>query len=322
MGSGGGLFFRSTRRGRAYNYIFSPSDSDSDDSDSDSPGSVSSGCLSAIGSIVLIIIMIAVIFGRINSYVRPGSQSDYRGMKYTSAESKLRSLGFSDVSSIYEWISAKDYKLDGTVKEVHINGKDNISGKFKKGSHVVVYYYKLPENPPVDTPYDSGNSFIGWKPYDAANKLIEQGFAFADIQKECDLDNYNDGTRGKVSKVLINGESEWVCDGVRKKYHRNDSVVVYYHEAKPDAQASAPEGNYTFLLGKDYDVVIDVFKNAGFTNITAKGNDKYSSNSADLDVVTNITIDGETEWSYGIFGSLRKSYKRNVPVIITYNSRK
>ena len=71
MGSSGGLFYSSTRSGRAY--------------------SSGSGCLTTFAIAIIAIVIVA--FGGFSSFggIRGGYQSDYRGLEYTAAEKKISS---------------------------------------------------------------------------------------------------------------------------------------------------------------------------------------------------------------------------------------
>lgn len=93
------------------------------------------------------------------------------------------------------------------------------------------------------------------------------------------------------------------------------------HEAEINAQAAAPEGNASYLIGLDFEIVRDKFVQAGFKSIQLRTTNESNSDS-DNNTVTQVTISGDTEWSYGIGGMLRKTYNVNAPVIITYNSVK
>ena len=273
----------------------------------------------ALGPIILILLVV----GFFTMRVRPGYQSDYRGLHYTTAKKQLESTGFWNITCIpVEDIGASQANKDETVIEVHINGTDNIHKTTYRWAKVEIYYHKMPDNPPIKAPEDSGSKYNGWKLQDVVNKLYSVGFAEVYSHVEYDLESVTDGRRGKVFNVTIAGETEWTRNNTRKTYHRNDEVIIYYHDATATAQATPPEGNSTYLIGLDYNLVKARFEEAGFTNIKTVGNNKLTTSSSAEGEVTQVTINGDTEWSYGIGGMLRSTYKRNVPVIITYNSVK
>lgn len=271
--------------------------------------------LRALGPALVVLIIILFFAMRVSP---PGSQYDFRGNSYTTVKNMLSAAGFWNITCIpTEDIGADKAKYDGKVYEVLFNGNDNTWNKYFRWAKVEVYYHKLPENPPVTPPFDSGSNFNGWKLQDAVNKLYSVGFAAVYSRAEYDLDSVSDGNRGKVFNVTIAGETEWAKNKTRKMYHRDDKVIIYYHEAKETAQASPPEGNSSFLMGQNYELVKARFEEAGFTNITLK---PANSSRASGEVI-QVTVNGDTEWSYGIGGMLRKTYTRTVPVVISYSSR-
>ena len=270
----------------------------------------------AIGPVIIVLLIILFFTMR----VRAGYQSDYRGMNYLEAKNRLSSIGFWNIQCIpVEDIGAKSAYKDGTVIEILINGKDNLYKTVYKWDKVEIYYHKMPENPPVEAPKDSGGNYNGWKLQDAVNDLYKAGFAEVYSHVENDLDSVTDGRMGKVYNVTIAGETDWKKNNTRKTYHRNDEVIVYYHDATSTAQASPPEGNASLLIGYDYNVVKARFEEAGFTNVQTKSSNVAGAGITQ-DEVISITVNGDTNWSYGIGGMLRSTYNRNVPVIITYYS--
>ena len=269
--------------------------------------------LRALGPVLVVLFIILFFVMRIS----PGSQYDYRGKNYTTVKNMLSSAGFWNITCIpVENIGAAEANKDGKVYQVLFNGDDNTWRKVFRWAKVEVYYHKMPNNPPVNPPFDSGSNFNGWKLQDAVDKLYSVGFAEIYGRAEYDLDSVSDGNRGKVFNVTIAGETEWAKNKIRKTYHRDDEVIIYYHDAKATAQASPPEGNSSLVKGQNYELIKARFEEAGFTNISLKpGNYGLPEGN-----VVEVTVDGETEWSYGIGGMLRKTYIRTVPVIIRYSS--
>ncbi len=267
----------------------------------------------ALGPVLVVLLVILFFAMRVS----PSSQYDYRGEHYTTVKNMLSAAGFWNITCIpVEDIGADEAGKDGKVYTVLFNGDDDTWRKLFRWAKVEVYYHKLPKDPPVTPPFDSGSNFKGWKLQDAANKLYSVGFETVYSMAEYDLDSVSDGNRGKVVNVTIAGETEWAKNKIRKTYHMSDKVIVYYHEAKSTAQAAPPEGNSSYLKGQNYELVKARFEEAGFTNITLKPG-KYNLAKGD---VAEVTVDGETEWSYGIGGMLRKTYTRTVPVVIMYSS--
>ena len=253
----------------------------------------------------------------------PGYQRDYQGRNYKEVVNELRGKGFWFVSSkAVEDLKASETSLEEMVSYVMMNSSQKLPDSAHFWDRMEVIYHKMPENPPVALPADSGGAFRGWKLQDAANKMYSVGFATVDTKVENDLDSVTHGDMGKVTTITINGETDWVLGGTRKTYHRDDEVIIYYHGAKNNAKASPPEGNQSILIGQDYHSVQAEFEEAGFTNIETKGNGKLTSEDLTFGLVTQVTVDGDTEWSYGLGGMLRKTYARNVKVVITYNSVK
>lgn len=175
----------------------------------------------------------------------------------------------------------------------------------------------------VYPPAYSSDSFNGSK-YEYVVRDFEKAF-FTNIttHAEPDLDSMSDRRKGRVYKVEIGGETEWTeKKGIKKQYRRNSSVNIYYHEVSPTAKVYPPEGNSSFLIGQDYEQVKAKLEEIGFFNIETRGNNKLSASNPYINQITQVTINGDTEWSYGIGGMLRKTYPRNVKVVIYYNSEK
>lgn len=291
MGYGGYHYGGSTRSGCVYNS--------------------GAGCFTTIAAILLAIIIIPAIY---NSKARPGSQIDYRGKNYKVAERTLSEKGFNNITCIPKTdLSAKESALEDTVIEVRVDGSDKISGRFSKSARVEIYYHKMPENPIAEAPGVSADRFKGKQMIDVYMAFIDEGFTNISTEGNEELDTVWDGNDGKVYNITIAGDNEWL-----NEYHQKDEVIIYYRSPKANAQAKPPEGNSSHLIGKDYKEAESRFIEAGFTNVELQGYKRSSYTDSGAGKVFEITVDGENNWSYGIGGMLRKSYERNVPVLIMY----
>lgn len=268
-----------------------------------------------------------------NPDVRPPveSSSAYVGENYTIVSNALSDAGFRDVESIpvYDLLVDESDKIN-TVERVTIDGDlDWVEGgliskrknTYKANDKVRIYYHLMPENPPVKAPENSSNAYKNKLKDDVLHTLENKGFANIQTEVIKDLDLAKKNDVGKVEKVTISGDSEWTENGQRKVYHVEDEVVVYYHAIADNAALEAPQGNADAYKGQPYQLVVSALHSAGFENVVAVAlNDLEKDQSDLLDTVANVTINEESDWSYGLFGAMRKTYHTEDQVIVFYHS--
>lgn len=270
------------------------------------------------------IVIAALIVGFFLVKANPKSQSYYFGMDIEEAKNELSSAGFQNINLMPdEDLYANEKSLKDKVKQVTINNSENLSGRISfKWETVNIYYHKMPDNPPVVAPLDSGSECGALSLQDAINYFQHLGFAQVNTEPVYELDDYKSVLREMVDYITIAGEINWKENNIRKTYHQSDEVMIYYFEAKLDAKVEPPEGNSSHLIGEDYEYVESLFKERGFSEIVTVGNCAVTKADRDLNKVIDVMVAGENNWSYGIGGMLRKSYPRNSRVAIYYNSAK
>ncbi len=125
---------------------------------------------------------------------------------------------------------------------------------------------------------------------------------------------------GQTVKISINGEEVKFKIGDWIKSDAQLEITYYEAETEEEAQAAhpgqvkLPEAS-SFFIGKQYEDVVEMLKNLGFTNISVNSRTDFKSNwlSKDKEIL-NISIDGIDKFAKDTW------FKKAAPIEIGYRS--
>ncbi|MGN0447500.1 MAG: hypothetical protein ACI4GC_03020 [Acutalibacteraceae bacterium] len=144
------------------------------------------------------------------------------------------------------------------------------------------------------------------KSYDLVyNKLKQLGFTNIELsQSEMDYQNQEE-FNGAVTSVSVGGKSEFSKD---ESFEKDIEIVISYVKDYRIKISKESE----FFEGYDYEKVVSVFKNAGFTDIDAVSVETEYDESYNDGSVIRVEVDGDEYYDAG------EVYFADTPIVIYY----
>lgn len=144
------------------------------------------------------------------------------------------------------------------------------------------------------------------KSYDLVyNKLKQLGFTNIELsQSEMDYQN-GEEFNGTVTSVSIGGKSEF---SKGESFEKDIEIVISYVKDYRIKISKESE----FFEGYDYEKVVSVFKNAGFTDIDAVSVETEYDESYNDGSVIRVEVDGDEYYDAG------EAYFADTPIVIYY----
>lgn len=176
---------------------------------------------------------------------------------------------------------------------------------------------------PADASYDYQFSSI--KKEQVVKAFTDAGFENIETLPVYDLKGNSIEHINRISKITIGGEEEWYTGLVirsKKSYKKDVPVKIYYRLLDPESKIYAPEWDMGAYRGQRYQSVQKALADACFSNITLFPlQDLDDADNESIEKVEKVTIEGETDWSTGLFGT-KNEYEQDSEVIIYYHSVK
>lgn len=176
---------------------------------------------------------------------------------------------------------------------------------------------------PADASYDYQFSSIDKE--QVVKAFMDAGFENIETLPVYDVTGKSLDCINRISKVTIGGEEEWYTGLVirsKKSYKKDVPVKIYYRLLNPESKIYAPEWDMGAYRGQRYQSVQKALTDACFNNITLVPlQDLDDADNENNEKVEKVTIEGETDWSTGLFGT-KNEYEQDSEVIIYYHSVK
>lgn len=168
----------------------------------------------------------------------------YAGNPAEHVKKDFEDKGFTNVK-VQQVSTTDEANIDGTVKEVLVNGKGFVEGDtFRKNVEIIIYCWKL--EPKIEMTQDA-EQYVGKQSAQVKKEFEDKGFTSIKIQQVITTDAQKaDNT---VKEVLVNGQGFVKGDTFKKDVE----IIIYYwkYEAPLTSQLVLPkEGS---KLAKDFD---------------------------------------------------------------------
>lgn len=176
---------------------------------------------------------------------------------------------------------------------------------------------------PTDASHDYQFSSITVEQVEKA--FMDAGFENIETLPVYDVTGKSIDCINRISKVTVAGEEEWYTGLLirsKKSYKKDVPVKIYYRLLDPESKIYAPEWDTGAYRGQKYQTVQKALADACFSNIRLYPlQDLDAADNENNEKVEKVTIEGETDWSTGLFGT-KNEYEQNSEVIIYYHSVK
>ncbi len=250
---------------------------------------------------------------------------DYVGKNYEEIGKMLTSMGFFNIE--YEPLNdlgIKELKKDGEVVSVRI-GEVELSevSELNLLMPIIIKYHSEQQADNDQVKITTASKDLAGEDYESVvSALKAMGFTRVKAAALEDLSNEIIHKSGTVSEVSIGGVTKF---SVGEIFDKNAEAIVSYHSLKPQPTPSpepqAGEGQVKItvkpkdLKGKDYQEVLAILQEMGFTNITTNPlGDLKKGWIYDDGEVNEVSIGGKTKFS------INDIFDADVEIIITYHS--
>lgn len=237
----------------------------------------------------------------------------------------LTSMGFFNIE--YEPLNdlgIKELKKDGKVVSVRI-GEVELSevSELNLLMPIIIKYHSEQQADNDQVKITTASKDLAGEDYESVvSALKAMGFTRVKAAALEDLSNEIIHKSGTVSEVSIGGVTKF---SVGEIFDKNAEAIVSYHSLKPQPTPSpkpqAGEGQVKItvkpkdLKGKDYQEVLAILQEMGFTNITTNPlGDLKKGWIYDDGEVNEVSIGGKTKFS------INDIFDADVEIIITYHS--
>lgn len=250
---------------------------------------------------------------------------DYVGKNYEEIGKMLTPMGFFNIE--YEPLNdlgIKELKKDGEVVSVRI-GEVELSevSELNLLMPIIIKYHSEQQADNDQVKITTASKDLAGENYESVvSALKAMGFTRVKAAALEDLSNEIIHKSGTVSEVSIGGVTKF---SVGEIFDKNAEAIVSYHSLKPQPTPSpepqAGEGQVKItvkpkdLKGKDYQEVLAILQEMGFTNITTNPlGDLKKGWIYDDGEVNEVSIGGKTKFS------INDIFDADVEIIITYHS--